>query len=64
MEVRQGIRKDLGSTFKKKLHPSPCHGVLISRQGETERLLEFQQKSDWREVDRRDKGENSKLGLI
>ena len=28
-----------------------------------ERILEFQQKSDQREVDKRDNGENSKLGL-
>ena len=63
MESNGGIRKDLASTFK-KLHPSPHHSVLISRQGETERLLEFQQKSDQREVDKRDRGENSKLGLI
>ena len=58
----KGIRKNLASTFK-KLYPSSHHSVLISRQGETDRLSEFQQKSDWRKVDRRDKGENSKFGF-
>ena len=56
-----GIGKDLASTFK-KLRPSLCHSVLISRQGELERLSETQQKSDQREVDKKDRGENNKLG--
>ena len=39
-ESDRGIGKDLASTFK-KLCPSPHHGVLISRLGETGRLLEL-----------------------